>query len=340
MEIININDDRWDSTVKSFKSHPIYFLENYCKSFMQENEVPQLFYYEENGLRAMNVMFKRTITKLEGFREFQVENDYYDLISPYGYGGWMIEGGNSTALYKVYRKYCELNNIICEFVRFDLFRNDIIHYPGHLKSLTHNVVKQVDILEEEIYNEFEYRVKKNIKKAIKNDLEVLIDESHEFLDSFLEIYYGTMDRNNADSQFYFNKSFFENMSRQNAIYFHISNEGKIISTELVLYDNMCAYSYLGGTIDEYFHLRPTELLKFEIMKWAHKKGLKYFVLGGGYGSDDGIFNYKKGLSPNGVMNFFTGNDIFNQDVYNQLCEYAGVEASQTNFFPAYRANLK
>lgn len=37
--------------------------------------------------------------------------------------------------------------------------------------------------------------------------------------------------------------------------------------------------------------RANDFLKFEVIKWAKEKGFKNYVLGGGYGTDDGIFQY-------------------------------------------------
>jgi lipid II:glycine glycyltransferase (peptidoglycan interpeptide bridge formation enzyme) len=103
-----------------------------------------------------------------------------------------------------------------------------------------------------------------------------------------------MDRANAEGEYYFSKEFFETIvsMQDNIMFFHVVYEGKIISTELVIYGAKNCYSYLGGTDRDYFDQRPNDFLKYEVIKWAKEKGLKNFVLGGGYGSDDGIFQYK------------------------------------------------
>ena len=110
------------------------------------------------------------------------------------------------------------------------------------------------------------------------------------------------------------------MKRRNATLFHVMKEDQIISSELVLYDLRNAYSFLGGTDSDYFPLRPNELLKDYIIKWAHSQNLKKFVLGGGYGEDDGIFTYKKYFSKDGVFPFYIGKRIINHEKYNILCD--------------------
>ena len=128
--------------------------------------------------------------------------------------------------------------------------------------------------------------------------------------------------------------------RENVMYFHVFYEGKVISTELVIYGAENCYSYLGGTNREYFDLRPNDFLKYEIIKWAKEKGLKNFVLGGGYGADDGIFQYKTCLAPRGIVDFYIGRKIFDKEKYKSLVEIRANEnpsCRESGYFPQYRA---
>ena len=96
---------------------------------------------------------------------------------------------------------------------------------------------------------------------------------------------------------------------------------------------------MGGTYKEYFELRANDFLKYEIIKWAKKKGLKNYVLGGGYGSDDGIFKYKTCLAPEGIVDFHIGKKVFDQETYKKLVEIRTQEnpgCMESEFFPQYR----
>lgn len=329
IEILSLNDSKWDNIIDN---SIVYFTRNYCQAFKEHGDgEPVLFYLHKNDTTAYQVMFKRKIDTVLG--------NYYDLISPYGYGGWNFEGEYDSSIFNEYIKYCQMNNIVCEFQRFDLFRTDISKYYGNIRYISHNVVKRIDIDEDEIFDDMERRAKKNVRKALKNELSVFIDEELEYLDEFKRIYNLTMDRNNASKSYYFDENFFDILTKENCKLFHVISNDEIISTELVIYDDLCCYSYLGGTINEFFNLRPNEIMKYEIMKWGHSKGLKYFVLGGGYGGDDGIFMYKKGLAPNGIYNFFVGNKIFDENIYDKLCEEKELIKKNSNFFPRYREGL-
>lgn len=151
-----------------------------------------------------------------------------------------------------------------------------------------------------------------------------------------------MNRSNAKANYFFPKEFFRTINQLNSnyVYIHILYQGKVISTELVLYGAENCYSFLGGTDQEYFNLRPNDFLKYEIIKWAKEKGLKRFILGGGYGKDDGIFKYKKSFAPNGIHNFYIGKRIFDEERYKELVKIRAQEDDfnfDTQFFPKYRS---
>ncbi|WP_434687519.1 GNAT family N-acetyltransferase [Hungatella sp. SB206] len=347
---IGVNEkEKWNKTVHSFTNYDVFYLNEYVSAFMKENESngePVLLYYENGSDRAMNVLFKRDIALDEHMKARLEKGHYFDLITPYGYGGFWGRVVDYDALNQNYNEYCQSRHYVCEFVRFELFSDYYKHYDGVVETRTHNVVRSLDMSIDEIWLDFKQKVRKNVKRAMKNNLKIIIENTGEDLEDFFEIYYSTMNRSNAEQEYYFSKGFYEtlNQMRDNIMYFHVEYEGKIISTELVIYGSENAYSYLGGTNREYFDLRPNDFLKYEIIKWVKAKGLKNFVLGGGYGSDDGIFQYKACLAPNGVKDFYIGRKILDKTAYDSLCEIRKVKSNSMNlkeigFFPEYRGNI-
>ena len=308
IKTIRINNEKWNDYVKKVPNYDVFYLKEYVFSFMKENREngePLLIIYENGEDYAINVVFRRDISETEYFNGKLEEGKYFDLISPYGYGGFL---GNVSDYEKVdleYEEYCRQSGYICEFVRFELFSDYYRFFAGEVETRTHNVIRDLDMELDDIWMDFKQKVRKNVKRATKSGLEIVVDESGKYLDDFLNIYYGTMERTKAESQFFFSRAFFERLSQMhgNYVYFHVKYEEKIISTELVIYGADTCYSYLGGTNKEFFDLRPNDFLKYEIIKWAKKKGLKRFVLGGGYGQDDGIYQYKVCLAPKGIVDF-------------------------------------
>lgn len=342
--VININEtEYWDEIVKSFKNYDVNYLSRYAKVFQLHGDgEPLLFYYDKDGTRGINVVMKRDIGLAPYFRNKIPLNTWFDLSTPYGYGGFWIEGEDYEAVNKAYNSYCLESGFVSEFVRFHLLSNYCTYFNGIIETHTHNVVRSLELSLDDMFMDFEHKVRKNIKKSNNAGLKIEIDETGERLDDFLNIYYGTMDRTDASTSFFFSKEFFQGINKMdnNYVYIHVIYEGTVVSSELVLYGSENCYSFLGGTNKEYFSLRPNDFLKYEIIKWAKNKGLKRFVLGGGYGDDDGIFKYKKSFAPNGVCDFYIGKKIFDADKYNELVNIrkSNVEFNcVSNYFPLYRA---
>lgn len=342
-EVININEsERWDSLVRSFESYDVYYLSGYAKAFQLHGDgEPILFYYDDGSTRAVNVVMKRDIAELDYFKDELPSNTWFDITSPYGYGGFCIDGQDYESVNKAYDSYFIENRFVSEFVRFNLFSGYQSYYSAVTVSNTHNVVRSLEMPLDEMKMDFEHKVRKNLKKADTSGLEIEIDTTGQRLDDFLKIYYGTMERTDANNNFYFKRQFFLELNKMesNYVYIHVLHDGKIISTELILYGTENCYSFLGGTDSDYFNFRPNDFLKFEIIKWAKEKGLKRFILGGGYGDDDGIFRYKKSFAPNGIYDFYIGKKIFNKKKYEELVkirENSEDFDNSTNFFPKYR----
>ena len=336
------NKDEWDLLVHSFPDYEVFYLSGYSRAFMNEapkNGVPILIYYENKKDRAVNVVLKRDIALDEKLGGKIESGKFYDLITPYGYGGFWGDVSDWDRLNQEYRKYCLDNGYVCEFVRFELFNEYYKHYDGEVETRTHNVVRNLSMSIDDMWMDFKQKVRKNVKKANANGLKCIIENNGEYLEDFLRIYYGTLDRTDAEDEYYFGERFYRDLNKlkNNVMSFHVVYEGKIISTELVIYGAENAYSYLGGTDREYFNLRPNDFLKYEIIKWAKEKGLKNFVLGGGYGTDDGIYQYKLSLAPKGVYDFYIGRNIFDEKAYEMLVSARYDNKLNESFFPLYRS---
>lgn len=123
-KVYKIDDiNTWNEVIKGFKQYDIYYIANYTKAFQFHGDgEPMLFYYEDEKIKAINVVMKRDIEKDVNFKEKIEPETYFDITTPYGYGGFIVEGTiNDTSLHQLneaYSEYCASNNIISEFVRF------------------------------------------------------------------------------------------------------------------------------------------------------------------------------------------------------------------------------
>lgn len=298
--------------------------------------------YDANG----TVLFPIILRPLS-VQSWAANEKAFDVTTPYGYGGPFRSGAPNTAAFTgAFENWALENGVVCSFARLSLFPEQLIEWPG-AQFTQLNVVRELQSGSEAIWNNYEYKVRKNVNKARRSGLTTISDDG-ERLEEFLEIYYSTMERRQAGQGYYFSRKFFETIVREmpgSFRFFHTLNGEQIVSTELVLVSTDYLYSFLGGTRADSFDLRPNDLLKHAIIEWGAEQNKKGFVLGGGYGGEDGIYRYKLSFAPDGATPFFVARNIHDAASYEKLVEQrrtfeseAGREwEPRAEFFPAYRS---
>jgi len=275
--------------------------------------------------------------------------DCADITTAYGYGGPFRWGAAwdpdaVRAFWLEFDAWAAKSHVVSEVVRLSLFPETLVEYAGGRRVLLDNVVRVLKS-EDELWRDFEYKVRKNVNKARASGVTVKIDEKGDRLDDFLAIYTGTMNRRNA--AYYFPREYFERIHtdlKGHFAYFHAFVGSVIVSTELVLISADRIYSFLGGTDAAWFHVRPNDLLKVEIMNWARGAGKTEFVLGGGNARGDGICRYKLSFAPTGSVPFSIGSRVLSAAAYEQLIQsrrtFAAMQGAEwqpkPEYFPAYR----
>ena len=267
--------------------------------------------------------------------------DAADTITPYGYGGAFCWGVDRDAVaaefWRVFDEWAAEQPVVSELVRFALFDDELLPHPGERVQRLVNVVRDLESSADEIWMDFEHKVRKNVKKARRGRVTIEFDPAGARLDDFLRLYAHTLERREAPERYRFPREFFERIREELAgqfVYAHALHEDRVVSSELVLLSERNAYSFLGGTDSDAFNLRPNDLLKHEVILWMKDAGKSRFVLGGGYEADDGIFRYKRSFAPHGLVPFFIGRRVLQPELYRELTERTG--AGAPDFFPAYR----
>jgi hypothetical protein len=274
-----------------------------------------------------------------------------DLTTPYGYGGAFCWGDTTTLsadFWPAFGDWARERGVVNLFARLSLFPEQQIDFDGTVTERQSNVVRTLGLPAEDLWRDYAHKVRKNVSKARRSGLNVEIDEDAARLANFLTIYSATMDRRAARSDYYFSESFFRTLAERlpgQYAFFHVLHQDRIVSTELVLVSATHMYSFLGGTLKDAFDLRPNDLLKHAVIEWGAARGKRAFVLGGGYGADDGIFRYKLSFAPTGAVPFRIGTRIFDASANSELIA-ARTEWARSlgedwqvrdDFFPAYRA---
>lgn len=319
----------------------LYFDENYGKLYEKtENGKVEIFVYkDENGVIS-NQFIKRTIPTIQG--------EYYDITTPYGYGGPVIEQCNNRKLllkkYEIaFENYCKKNNIVSEFIRFHPIINNALEFKDiyEVKYMRKTLGTNLEKYEDPVQEEFSKSCRKNIRQCKNKGITFKVTENPENISKFKEIYYSTMDRNKATDYYYFDDEYFDKMLKyfkNNILIVEAIYEEKTIAMGLYFIYNKILHIHLSGTLTEYLYLSPAYMLRYGATLWAKEHRYKLIHHGGGRSNseEDSLYLFKKNFAKNTEFDFYIGKKIWNQEIYNKLCEEKNIEQRNTDFFPAYR----
>ncbi len=337
--------EKWDHVVKSFYNYDVYYLSGYVKAFQLNGDgQPLLISYCGDGTRAINVVMKRDVADDSFFAGKVERNTYYDLTTPYGYGGFLVEGEDTESLYREYQEFCDSYGIVSEFVRFHpLLENwkttekiyDTVHLGDTVCLDTGS--------ESAIWENFTSKNRNMVRKAQKNDLHVFWGRDPELIPAFMETYNATMTKDGAEDYYYFDQSFYESILvdlKQNAMWFYAKAGKDIAAIAIFLFCNGKMHYHLSASQQRYQSLAPTNLVIYEAAVWAAHHGYNRLHLGGGVGSGhDSLYAFKKAFYRGDDTEFHIGKRVWNQRAYDTLCQMRGVEPTEEGFFPRYRGGV-
>ena len=333
--------EQWDAIVRSFGSYDVYWLSGYVKAFQIHGDGQGLLlYYDGGATRGIHVVMKRDISRDKHFRGRIPEGRYFDLSTPYGYGGWLIEGDDTEDLFSAYQAWAEQNEVVSEFVRFHPMIKNHTRCGAFYEVIRLGEVVHMDLSSPEvIWNQMFSKNRNMIRKAVKNGIRIYNGRFPEIYEKFRIIYNRTMDKDDAEDYYYFSPSFYESLLYDlpgNAQVFWAEKEGQVISAAVMLAANGCMNYHLSGSLKEFSSLAPTNLLLYEAALWGSANGCRTLYLGGGVGSkEDSLLKFKKAFYKGPLNRFFIGKKVYDQEKYEELLSLRE-EIDNPEFFPKYR----
>ena len=335
----------WDAIVRSFYDYDVYWLSGYVKAFhIHGDGVPLLLYYENVKLKGINVVMKRDISNVPRLTNKVRPDTWFDFATPYGYGGWLIEGnGNRKELFQEYVDWCRGNNIVSEFVRYHPVLNNyelsLDFYD--VMSLGGTIAMNLDS-PAAIWNNLTSKNRNMVRKAQKSGVVIYNGRYPEIYEKFRTVYNRTMDKDKADSYYYFERDFYQSLLNdlsEEAQVFYAELNKKIIAASIILATNGHLNYHLSGSLREYQNLAPSNLLLYKAALWGSANGCKTFHLGGGVGNhEDSLYKFKKSFYRGEPCRFHIGRIVFLEERYHEFVRMRKPdEISDSSFFPRYRA---
>ncbi len=321
----------------------IYFEPNYARLYETEDNKAVEYKLECQFGTITNLFLKRPI---------HIATDdsiqYYDIITPYGYGGPVIHhAADKEQLIAAYmtdfRKYVEQHNIVSEFVRFHPIVGNGVDFRSVYNCIYDRKTVGTNLTYEDVITaEFSRQKRKDIRRILRNpDIRFEINEHPGTLDDFEEVYYSTMDRDKADDYYYFGKEYFRNMLASfpdHILTCKVFLKDKTIAMGVYFRYGKYLHAHLSGTISEYLEFSPAYILKYALALYGHDNGYEVIHYGGGTSrsADNSLYRFKKDFGKNTEFDFYISKMIWNQDIYRKLCKVAGADLC-SEFFPAYRS---
>lgn len=323
----------------------IFFEPGYGKLYEKiEGGVCEAYEFSHPLGSVMHLFIKRQVPILIDGQK------YYDIVTPYGYGGPVITCSRENdkaelvqAFKEAFQQFCDAHNIVGEFVRFHpVFGNasdfkDCYDVEFMRKTVGTNLKDYADPVQEE----FSKSTRKAIRHALRLGIEYRITVNPENLDKFAELYHINMERVHADMFYYFDKAYFDRILHyfgEHVVLVEAIFEGEVIGAEMHFVYNKMIHTHLSGTLEGFHHLSPVYVMTYAIAIWGKEQGMELIHAGGGITNDpeDTLLLFKKKFGKNTEFDFHVGRKIWNNRVYAELLTASGASKDE-EFFPAYRA---
>lgn len=323
----------------------LFFAKDYAKLYEKiEGGSCEVFEFEHSIGSVYHQFIKREIpVPLEG-------GPYFDLLTPYGYGGPVItelpdktrKDELATHFCQAFHAYCQEHNIVSEFVRFHPLAGNAEDFNSCYNVLFRRHTTGVTLkgFEDPVQEEFSGSTRKRIRKALKDGVTCRITIDPPNLDHFQDIYIKTMERVGAEDFYLFDNTYFQkildNLGDQ-LILVEAIFDSQVIGAELHFHSGPVIHTHLSGTVDGFNHLSPVYVMTYAIVQWGKEHGVEYIHSGGGVhpGPDDSLYQFKKRFGKNTEFDYYVGNKIWNEKIYEQLVQ-ATNSNSESGLFPAYR----
>jgi len=298
--------------------HDPYFDEAYVSLYLREEEKLFRFEYCSGGEKFSTLSIKRPISRIG---TVSIDEKYYDLESAYGYGGYLFttenENFRAEAL-EAYRKHCEEEKIVAEFIRFHPFisyTSELRHFFDFFAEDRPTVVVDSTLEKEARWQLYSQKVRRKLRKCERT---LTFSESDD-LETFYNLYTETMRRNGASAFYFFPKSYFERLlNLPNTRLLAVSDHEEIVSMSFALFGKDIAHAHLSANHSEKMRLNGNYLLFDNLFDYAKEAGCQYTFIGGGRTniSEDSLLRFKRQFG-SFELPFYIAGRIFDHERYTR-----------------------
>ena len=318
--------EAWNAYVRSFATWDVYYLCEYAVSLKLHGDgEPLLLCFEHGSERMCYVVMRKDIADDPRFHGLLAAGRLFDLETPYGYGGPLIDAPLSPETQRIFmeelRTYCLEQHIVTQFLRYHpLLDNHGVVSPMTETRYLRDTIYMDTASPELILANMDSKNRNMVRKAQRSGVTVREAPMSEYA-PFLDLYRQTMDKHGAEDYYTFDTSYFDYLSEHlydHAFLLYAELEEAPISGAIFFRTNGTMHYHLAGSDAAYRNLAAGNLLLYEAALWGAAHGMSKLHLGGGMAPDDNLFGFKKQFNKNGRREFWVGRSIFDPAAYQEL----------------------
>jgi len=332
LRILDASEDAraWDAQLAKLQEslRDIYFGAEYVALHTFEaGSRALLAVFEEAGQVWLYPFIMRPVPML---RDCKLEDSWFDLETPYGYGGPLSASDDADflrAAHRAFQNWCAQQRIVTEFVRLHpLLQNDRwldprveLVYDRATVSLNLAGISELEIGKLPINKMSRYM----IRRALRSGVQVESLSIKDNFDEFMTLYKQTMARLAASEYYYFNDRYFaglRELAHQKGWLLVAKRDGRWLAAALFLRGTKYLHYHLSGSTEDRQN-GASNLLLYEAAVMGSRHGFSQLHLGGGSTSSaqDSLLEFKKSMGTD-CHRFHIGKRIHDRDVYARLKE--------------------
>jgi len=316
----------------------IYYSDEYISLYLKNDEQLFSFKYEEDEKQFINKTIKRPIKKIGNL---DINDGFYDLETAYGYGGFYTNCNDQEFILRamnVYKKRCNEEKIIAEFIRFHPFNDFPMKHDDFLDFNLYDRNIVVKKISDDIYKSYNAKVRNTVKRATEK---VLFQESTNIA-KFMKLYNATMLKNEASDFYFFDEDYYKNLLKsKNIKLYELLYEEEIIAMGFFMFSGSIGHYHLSANTPISYKINANYALLHNVFKLAQDLGLEYFMLGGGTTSetDDSLLKFKKKFSKD-LKPFYISGNVYNKEIYDKYNEiWKNQSKEDIKYFLKYRLEI-
>ena len=245
------------------------------------------------------------LRSISSIGKVHVDPGLRDIESPYGYGGPLSsssDAGFLTKAWQAYRNWLTQCGVVAEFVRLHPLLENDRYLDSEMECTVDRETVSMELsrfLEDPM--PYSSGTRYMLRRAQREDLQVLTLDPVQHIEEFRQLYYATMNMKGASRYYYFDEAYFRELAE-------IEHSTSLLLTAVIKDRWVASALFIGGRRFMHYHLSAsdpaaripgvTNCLIHAAAQHGAKRGYRTLHLGGGTSGSptDPLLAFKRSMS--------------------------------------------